>query len=99
MAKFYVESAPEKPFGIRIIVTARSARQAATKAMCITRQRKGKARPEDIVYISQLGFMSDRHMPQFESKREEDAWFDRYRDDLVLEVVNRKSGFALVPFD
>lgn len=99
MAKFYVESAPEKPFGVRAIVLAPSARKAATEAIRMTRLRKGRALPEDIVYISQLGFMSDRQMPQFVNKQEEDAWFERYRDDLVLEVVSRQGGFALVPFE
>ena len=88
MSKYYVESAPEKPFGVRAIVMARTARLAATEAIRITTERKGRAVPEDIIYISQLGFMSDRHMPEFETKREEDAWFERYRDDLVLEVAD-----------
>jgi len=99
MPKFYVESAPEKPFGVRMIVVAQHARAAAESAIDLTQQRKGKALLEDIVYISQAGFLSDREMPQFENDEQEHAWFEQYTDDEVLEVVRLRGRYSLVPFD
>ena len=90
MSKYYVECGPETT-GIKVIVQADNLEEAALAAIVKGTQsaiENGNEEVEldDEIFISQLGFISDRPIVDFRSPEEQDAWLDRYQDDVMLDI-------------